>query len=80
MAKFTKPVDLWADNNEERIKSGALVLQRGQYVYCGDKQLSRYVGHSIHTINVVHGHNTKVMTARFRERVKFVKLSESRAL
>ena len=49
MAKFTKSFDLWAEDesgvmNIDKIRSGELVIQRGQWVnICGERP-SRWVG------------------------------------
>ena len=49
MAKFTKSFDLWAEDENgvmhiDKIRSGELVIQRGQWVnICGERP-SRWVG------------------------------------
>ena len=43
--KFQKTVDVWANGVQEKIKSGELVLQTGQWVVCGaGNRKARYVG------------------------------------
>lgn len=68
MAKFQKTIDLWANGNEEKIRSGELVLQCGQWVICGSSQKSRFVSVDGFSINVAHGHNNKTVINRFMTR------------
>lgn len=45
MAKFIKSPNLWNQETVQAIKSGALVLQPGQWVHCGNEEghKSRFV-------------------------------------
>ena len=61
--RFQPTIDLWIDNgiNQNRIISGELKLQTGQWVRCGSDKLSRFVGVTSNgTIWCVHptGHRT----------------------
>ncbi len=81
MAKYIKVINLWAGNVEERIRTGELVLQCGQWVHCGnDGQLSRFVSATKYCINVCHGDNNKQVIKRFFERVSFKRLAAIRGL
>jgi hypothetical protein len=42
--RFQKAINLWAGNNIERLISGQLILQAGQWVYCGNTKASRFCG------------------------------------
>lgn len=42
--KFKKALNLWAGNNIERLISGELILQPGQWVFCGNSKASRFCG------------------------------------
>lgn len=68
--KYVKAIDLWQDHNTEKLHTGELVLQTGQWVYCGkDKVKSRYVGIHGLSIWVAHGVDHKDVTKRFIELV-----------
>lgn len=54
--KFTKTLNLWAPGVQEKILSGSIKLQAGQWLECGENaaRKCRYIGHNGRTINVVH--------------------------
>jgi len=69
MARFIKPIDLWIEENRKKILEGRLVLQTGQWVYCGKTSpntlKSRYVSNTEYTITVVHGPCYKTVNRNF---------------
>jgi len=68
--RYQKAIDLWADNNSEKLHNGELVLQTGQWVYCGkDSVKSRYVGLHGLSVWVAHGVDHKAVMARFHQLV-----------
>ncbi len=77
--KFIKPIDLWADGVQDKIKSGQLKLQCGQWVRRGSRGFySRYVSHTTHSINVVHPQPK--MDQVFMMRVTSIKLGKAKTL
>ena len=78
--KFQKAIDLWADNNIEKIQSGRLVIQPGQWVYCGrHDHKSRYVSHTARSMNVVHWQGSGTATLKhFMARINAPRAAEQR--
>lgn len=67
--KFIKTIDLWAGDTIERLRSGKLQLQRGQWVRCGSTgPASRFIGVNLRsgTIECAHGGDTKEVCERFK--------------
>ena len=65
--KYTKTIDLWTPNVQERILNGSLKLQAGQWVRCGSDKLSRFVRISGNSLWVSHPQGTPQATrARFQ--------------
>lgn len=68
---YIKTIDLWADGNEEKLRSGELKLSTGQYVWCGDREVrSRFVSVDNYSINVAHGANSLQVSRKFTARIK----------
>lgn len=78
MAKFTKVVNLWDADVYAGITSGRLVLQRGQYVSCGGKPYSRWIGYNGCTMEVAHGGNGKEVRAKFNRVCEIKKATVAR--
>lgn len=77
MAKYMKPVDLWAEGVQAAIVAGKLKLQCGQWVMCGSGKLSRFVEVSKSgTFNVVHW--SPHQTSNFHGRVLSLQLARTR--
>ena len=51
--RFTKTIQIWG--NEEKLRSGRLKLQPGQWVQCGDSPKARFVGVRGSVIWIAHG-------------------------
>ena len=73
--KYRKPIDLWHYNVQDRIMSGDLKFQPGQWLSCGDPRkvdkLCRYVSHNSKSINVVHWQGSgKATNDLFKARLK----------
>lgn len=68
MSRFTKTVDLRSGDTVERIRDGSLRLQRGQWVSCGGKPLSRFIGVNLQsgTIECAHGGSSAEVCKRFK--------------
>ena len=70
--RYQKAIDLWADHNTEKLLSGELVLQCGQWIHCGSDGIkSRYVGTNGRSIDAVHGKDAKQVIEKFKERMFF---------
>ena len=54
--RFQKPIELWG--NEEKLRKGELVLQRGQHVLVGGAK-ARYIGINGHSIWVSYQGQTE---------------------
>lgn len=81
MSQFRKTVDLWENEgaNQDRILSGNLVLQTGQWVQCGPGPKSRFVGVSRGGVFWVSHSEGKAGTgASFRRHLSAFKLQRSR--
>jgi len=52
--KYLPTLDLWAPGMTEALYSGALQLQRGQWVRCGQARPSRFVRATRSSIWAVH--------------------------
>jgi hypothetical protein len=64
--KYQATVDLYTQGTQERILSGSLKLQAGQWVRCGSDKLSRYVKISGNSLWVAHPQgNPKATRERF---------------
>lgn len=68
--KFLPVVDLWNPAIQTAILNGQLKLQTGQWISCGGKPYSRFIGTNGRTIDAVHGANGKEVTARFMSRMQ----------
>ena len=68
MAKYQPTIEIW--NVTDQIRSGELVLQRGQWITCGGLPRSRYMGVNLQTgtIDAVHGGTGKEVTDKFLRR------------
>lgn len=71
--KFLPVINLWDRAIHAAIKSGQLKLQRGQYVSCGGKPYSRWIGTNGVTLECVHGANNKEVNKRFISRCNIKK-------
>ena len=72
-------INLWQGDTSERILSGELVIQCGEWVMCGSSgHPSRFIGTNGHSLNVAHYPNTG--GARFASRVAFYKTSQGEKL
>jgi len=65
--RFQKTVEIWGI--EDKLRSGEVVLQCGQWVTCGGGVKSRYVGTNGLSLNIAHGGNAKEVTERFNARI-----------
>ncbi len=70
--KFIKPIDLWEDGVQDRIRSGQLKLQCGQWVKCGYSGYSRFISVEGKVFNIVHPRSR--MEKIFRMRALGVKV------
>jgi hypothetical protein len=52
--KYQATIDLYTQGTQERILSGSLKLQAGQWVRCGSDKLSRYVKTAGNSLWVAH--------------------------
>lgn len=52
--KFLPTIDLWATGIQQALTTGALKLQRGQWVRCGNGKPSRFVRATSTSIWAVH--------------------------
>ena len=71
--KYRKPLNLWATGVQEQILSGAIKIQTGQWLKCGNApdKLCRYVSHNGRTINVTHWQGSAAETNQlFQKRIK----------
>jgi len=41
--RYVKAIDLWNPENSNLVRSGKLLLQKGQWIKCGSDHLSRFV-------------------------------------
>ena len=67
--KFQKTLDLWETGVQEKIDSGEIKLQRGQWLTCGDSgglegKKCRYVGQSGGRVWVTHWQGSAEATQR----------------
>ena len=68
---YLKTINLWQNGIQQAIRTGQLKLQVGQWCVCGTGRRCRYVGHTKHTINVVHWQGTPQATnALFKQRLQ----------
>jgi hypothetical protein len=71
--RFQKAIDLWSPDGE-RVLSGQLKLQCGQWVRCGSDRLSRFVKSTGRSIWVAHPQRTpKETLERFKTLVNISK-------
>lgn len=56
--KYLPTIDLWATGIQEAIHQGQLKLQTGQWVRCGQKNPSRWVGKVGNSLWVAHPQGT----------------------
>ena len=70
--KYLPVVDVWNNAIYAALRSGQLKLQRGQWISCGGKPYSRFVGINLKTgtIDACHGGNAKEVTRKFLMRVQ----------
>lgn len=68
--KFLPVVDMWNPAIHAAVLNGQLKLQRGQWISCGGKPYSRFVGTNGRSIDAVHGGSGKQVTRRFLARVQ----------
>ena len=63
--RYTKTLNVWAEGVQEAIASGAIKLQRGQWLRCGvDNKPCRFVAVTAGgTLHVVHWQGTPARTA-----------------
>lgn len=74
--RFQKAIDLWAGSNIERLISGQLILQPGQWVYCGNSKASRFCGVTPSGVIVAahpQGSDQVVDDVRFQECLTYAK-------
>ena len=64
--RYQKPIDLWADNNTDKLITGELVLQPGQWVKCGNGPLSVYEGVHGLAVYVFHGSDSSQARKKYR--------------
>jgi hypothetical protein len=64
--KYLPVVNLWDAETHAAITSGRLKLQRGQWVSCGGRPLSRWIGYNGVTMEVAHGGNGREVIAKFK--------------
>lgn len=72
MAKFIKTPNVWKVQTQLAIESGEIVLQPGQWVYCGFTNVkSRFVSFNpvSKTMNIAHGGTTKEVNTTFHKRI-----------
>jgi len=69
--KYLPVVDVWNSAIYAALRSGQLKLQTGQWISCGGKPYSRFVGINLKTgtIDACHGGNGKEVTKRFVSRI-----------
>ena len=70
--KYLPVVDVWNLAIYSALRSGQLKLQRGQWINCGGKPYSRFVGINLKTgtIDACHGGSGREVTKRFMSRVQ----------
>ena len=70
--KYLPVIDVWNNAINAALRSGQLKLQRGQWISCGGKPYSRFVGINLKTgtIDACHGGNGKEVTRKFLMRVQ----------
>jgi len=70
---FIKTLNIWAPGVQDKILSGEIKLQRGQWLECGENATKkcRYIGHNGTTINVVHWQgSTEATNTLFQMRLR----------
>jgi len=77
--RYVKTLNIWNSVVLNNILSGAIKLQRGQWLRCGSKgKRCRYVGHSILTIDVVHWQGDGSTTyKKFMKRINCMNLNHT---
>lgn len=74
MAKYQKTLDLWDPEVSDKLYSGELKLQSGQWVTCGpDGIKSRFVKANSHHITVIHGGSSMEVCEKYKKYVKIHK-------
>ena len=66
--KYQKTLEIWGIT--DKILSGEVVLQCGQWITCGGEPKSRYVGTNGRSIDAVHGGDYIEVNKRFKARVE----------
>lgn len=72
MARFIKTPNVWNVQTQLAIEAGELVLQPGQWVYCGfNHKMSRFVSFNpdSKTMNIAHGGTIKEVNTMFAKRI-----------
>ena len=67
--KYTKVIDLWENDNADKLRTGEIRLQSGQWVKCGPGPLSVY--HSVRGASIYCFHG-ETPTAAFNKYKQFV--------
>jgi len=75
MAQFHKTLDLWNQNIVDAILDGAIRVNRGQWVQCGEGIKSRLIdiNFSSGTFHCVHGGSYKEVNRQFKRVVELKK-------
>tara|TARA_Y100001951_G_C11253209_1_gene247765 strand:+ start:296 stop:535 length:240 start_codon:yes stop_codon:yes gene_type:complete len=67
--RYQKTVNLWIDNNADKLRTGKLQLQSGQWVLCSTDSTdikSRFVCVAGLSVVVAHGHTNTEVNKRYR--------------
>ena len=67
--RYQKTVNLWADGNEDKLRTGKLQLQSGQWVLCSTDSSdikSRFVCVAGLSVVVAHGHTNTEVNKRYQ--------------
>ncbi len=76
MARYQKTLNLWDADIIEAILVGAIIVNRGQFVQCGDGVKSRLVGVNFDsgTFHCVHGGTYHEVNKKFSDVVGLLKV------
>lgn len=82
MAKYIKTIDLWDQTNVDAVVSGALKLQRGQWVTCGTGPKSRFIGVTVGgSVHLTHWQGCGSRTrAKFIDACNATKIGRNRSV
>jgi hypothetical protein len=67
--RYQKTVNLWIDSNEDKLRTGKLQLQSGQWVLCSTDSSdikSRFVCVAGLSVVVAHGHTIAEVNKRYQ--------------